>query len=145
MGLNISTPHKINKLQGKRTFLIVHDIINCCDDSDMILTVKMFRRNICVSSFEKPDFDFILIFIFEQLAQLSQQSGRRCPIVTCGFFVCDCTLIFKVRMKFIRCIRCIHYVSRYERIALIGHFCISDICLNIYISNHYSELREFLK
>lgn len=57
-------------LQGRRTFQIVHDIINCCNDPELMQTVKLSKR------VKKACFVFMSRVHFFNLVALFSASNR---------------------------------------------------------------------
>lgn len=84
-------------LQGRRTFRIVHDIMNCCNDSELMQSVLSFRTK---SNKQSPSSCFVFsVFFSMKLLGLSLQTKHQRPIATCGLFTFDWTLLFNVGSK----------------------------------------------
>lgn len=76
--------------QGKKTFEIVHKIINSSQNSDVNESVRLKYIFIV----------HLIYYVFMstiQLFQLSQQIQSRYPVASCGLFTFDWTLLYSVR------------------------------------------------
>lgn len=82
--------------QGKRAAWILHEIINFCDDADIVLKVYEQFYSHAIENLSFRFIRFIFMDIDIQLAHMSQQIQHRHPIISCLFFAFEWKLLFNV-------------------------------------------------